>query len=331
MTQWYLSYDGQQSGPMNLEQARNKALADSDGHAWREGFTGWLPIMEVAELRRSSPAAPPPDRTSSTVPRPTRADEVDFVIHGHEMQFVEIELGSGESAVAEAGAMMYKNPAIRLETIFGDDSRGSPDSGFMGKLLSAGKRLLTSETLYLTVFTHMGHHGKAHVAFAAPYPGNIIPVSLAKIGGRLICQKDNFLCATRGVSIGIHFQRRIPTGLFDGEGFTLQKLEGDGMVFVHAGGTLIERQLVPNEVLHVDIGCLVAMQASVAFEMGVVEGVKSALFGGEKLFFAVLRGPGHIWLQSLPFSRLAGRMLASAPRGGQTGKEGSILSRLLGR
>lgn len=331
MTQWYLSYDGQQTGPMNLEQARNKAAANLDGHAWREGFGSWLPIADVAELRRPPSADPLPAKAPAATARPSRADEVDFVVHGHEMQFVEIELDPGESAVAEAGAMMYKDPAIKLETIFGDGSRGAPDSGFMGKLLSAGKRLLTGESLFMTVFTHAGHHGKARVAFAAPYPGNIIPVSLARIGGRLICQKDSFLCAARGVSIGIHFQRKILTGLFGGEGFIMQKLEGDGMVFVHAGGTLVERQLAPDEVLHVDTGCLVAMQASVEFDIEMAGGIKSALFGGEGLFFATLRGPGHIWLQSLPFSRLAGRMLASGSSfGGQSRDEGSILGGWLG-
>jgi uncharacterized protein (TIGR00266 family) len=326
MTQWYLSFDGQQSGPMNLEQARNKAATNSDGHAWREGFTGWLPIAEVAELRHPSPAASLPERGASAAPRPTRANEVNYIVRGQEMQFVEIELDPGESAVAEAGAMMYKNPAIEMETIFGDSSRGLPDSGFMGKLLSAGKRLLTGETLFMTVFTHAGHHGKARVAFAAPYPGHIIPVSLAKIGGRLICQKDSFLCAARGVSIGIHYQRKILTGLFGGEGFVMQKLDGDGMVFVHVGGALVERELAADEVLHVDIGCLVGMQASVGFEVETVGGIKSALFGGEGLFLVTLRGPGHIWLQSLPFSRLAGRMLVSVPRGGgQSRAEGSIL------
>ncbi|MFO1371638.1 MAG: TIGR00266 family protein [Candidatus Competibacteraceae bacterium] len=332
MTQWYLSYDGQQAGPMNLEQARNRAATNPNGHAWREGFASWLPIGEVVELRRmpAPVAGRAPERApSAPAPRPTMADEVDYIIYGHEMQFVEIELDPGESAVAEAGAMMYKDPVIRLETIFGDGARGSANSSFMGKLLSAGKRLLSGESLFMTVFTHTGHHGKARVAFAAPYPGNIIPVSLAKMGGRLICQKDSFLCAARGVSIGIHFQRKILTGLFGGEGFIMQKLEGDGMVFVHAGGTLVERQLAGGEVLHVDTGCLVAMQASVEFDVETVGGIKSALFGGEGLFFATLRGPGQIWLQSLPFSRLAGRMLASASRGGgQSRDEGSILGGL---
>lgn len=335
MAQWYLSYDGQQVGPMELEQARVQAAAHPGAHAWRDGLPSWQPVAEIAELRGSptpivkrTPEPMPPVATS---PRPTVADEVDYIVYGHEMQFVEIELDPGESAVAEAGAMMYKDPAIRLETIFGDGSRGSSSGGFMGKLLGAGKRLLTGENLFMTVFTHAGSHGKARVAFAAPYPGNIVPVSLAKMGGRLICQKDSFLCAARGVSIGIHFQRRILTGLFGGEGFVMQKLEGDGLVFVHAGGTLMERELKAGETLHVDTGCLVAMQAGVEFDIEMVGGIKSALFGGEGLFFATLRGPGHIWLQSLPFSRLAGRMLASAPSGGRAvSDEGSILGGLFG-
>jgi len=256
MAQWYLSYDGQQAGPMELEQARIQAAAHPGAHAWRDGLPSWQPVAEIAELRGSPMTTPnrapepvPPVAASS---RPTLADEVDYIVYGHEMQFVEIELDPGESAVAEAGAMMYKDPAIRLETIFGDGSRDSSSGGFMGKLLGAGKRLLTGENLFMTVFTHAGSHGKARVAFAAPYPGNIVPVSLAKIGGRLICQKDSFLCAARGVSIGIHFQRRILTGLFGGEGFIMQKLEGDGLVFVHAGGTLMERELKAGETLHVD-------------------------------------------------------------------------------
>jgi len=246
---------------------------------------------------------------------------------GTEMQFVEVELDPGESAVAEAGAMMYKDAPVHMETIFGDGSAAGGSGGFMGKLLGAGKRVLTGESLFMTVFTHTGQ-GKAHVAFGAPYPGNIIPVRLESVGGCLVCQKDSFLCAAKGVSIGIYLQRKILTGLFGGEGFIMQKLEGDGLVFVHAGGTIVERRLEPGEVLHVDTGCVVAFEPTVNFDIRQAGGIKTALFGGEGLFFATMQGPGKIWLQSLPFSRLAGRMLQAAPeRGGGKG-EGSILGSL---
>ena len=221
--------------------------------------------------------------------------------------------------------MMYKDASVRMETIFGDGS--SAGGGLVGKLLGAGKRLLTGESLFMTTFSHQGQ-GKAHVAFGAPFPGNIIPVPLDKAGGCLICQKDSFLCAAKGVSIGIYLQRRILTGLFGGEGFIMQKLEGDGMVFIHAGGTVVKRELQPGETLHVDTGCLVAMDPSVDFNIEQAGGIKTALFGGEGFFFATLRGPGKIWLQSLPFSRLAGRMLAAAPQRGGSREEGSVLGSL---
>jgi uncharacterized protein (TIGR00266 family) len=257
------------------------------------------------------------------------ADDIDFEIKGQELQFVEIELDPGESAVAEAGAFVWKDGSIEMTTVFGDGSegRGSQDqgSGFMGKLLGAGKRLLTGESLFTTVFTHTGH-GKARVAFASPTPGAILPLKLSELGGTLICQKDSFLCAARGVSIGIAFQRRIMTGLFGGEGFIMQKLEGDGWVFVQMGGTLVERELAPGEELHVDTGCLAAYTPGVTFDLIAAGGVKSVLFGGEGLFFARLTGPGKVWIQSLPFARLAGRMLAAAmPGGGQNRGEGSAL------
>ncbi|MBW2012627.1 MAG: TIGR00266 family protein [Deltaproteobacteria bacterium] len=324
MAQWYLSYDGKQIGPFDKEQAIAHAQKNPNGHVWREGFADWLPISQIDELSSSDREVPgPPPSARST------ADEIDFKIMGSEMQFVEVELDPGESAVAEAGAMMYKDSSIAMETVFGDASSASQGGGFMDKLLGAGKRLLTGESLFMTVFTHNGQ-GKAHVAFGAPYPGNIIPVPLTSVDGCLICQKDSFLCAAKGVSIGIHLQRKILTGLFGGEGFIMQKLEGDGLVFVHAGGTVVDRELQPGEVLHVDTGCIVAMESSVQFEIQQAGNIKTALFGGEGLFFATLHGPGKIWLQSLPFSRLAGRMLQASPeRGGGKG-EGSILGSLGG-
>ncbi len=252
------------------------------------------------------------------------SDDIDFEIKGQELQFVEIELDPGESAIAEAGAMVWKDAAVGMTTVFGDGSGGA-DQSFTGKLLGAGKRLITGESLFTTVFTHNGR-GKARVAFASPTPGAILPLRLEDYGGRLICQKDSFLAAAKGVSIGIHFQKRIMTGLFGGEGFIMQKLEGDGWVFVQMGGTVTERTLAAGQELHVDTGCLAAYTDGVDFDLMTVGGVKSVLFGGEGLFFARLTGPGKVWIQSLPFSRLAGRMLAAAgSRGGQNRGEGSVL------
>ncbi|UCF35655.1 MAG: AIM24 family protein, partial [Acidobacteriota bacterium] len=249
MAQWYLSYGGQQSGPMSQEEANAKARANPNGHAWRDGFQDWLPISQVPELAGGSgPGVAPP------APSGAFSHEIDFQIFGEEMQFVEIELDPGESAVAEAGSMMYKDASVQMETVFGDGSHGSSSGGFMDKLLGAGKRLITGESLFITVFTHRGN-GKARAAFGAPYPGSIIPVDLKSVGGVLVCKKDSFLCAAKGVSIGIYFQRKILTGLFGGEGFIMQKLEGDGLVFVHAGGCVVERELGPGETLHVDTGC----------------------------------------------------------------------------
>jgi uncharacterized protein (TIGR00266 family) len=252
------------------------------------------------------------------------ADDIDFEIRGEDLQFVEIELDPGESAVAEAGAMVWKDASIEMSTVFGDGS-GSSSGGFMDKLIGAGKRLVTGESLFTTVFTHQGQ-GKARVAVGAPTPGTILPLRLADVGGTLICQKDSFLAAAKGVQIGVAFQRKVMTGLFGGEGFIMQKLDGDGWVFVQMGGTLVERELKPGEQLHVDTGCLAAFTPSVEFDLEMVRGVKSMIFGGEGVFFARLTGPGKVWIQSLPFSRLAGRMLAAAgSRGGQNRGEGSIL------
>lgn len=243
-------------------------------------------------------------------PSQSRAsDDIDYSIKGHEMQFVEIELDPGESAIAEAGSMMFKDATVAVDTVFGDGSK--VNQGFFGKLAAAGKRLLTGESLFMTVFTHQGQ-GKARVAFAAPYPGTIIPFRLSEMGGQLVAQRDAFLCAAKGVSIGIHFQRKIGVGIFGGQGFIMQRLEGDGWVFVHGGGTIIERVLAPGEELHVDSGCVAAMTPDVSFDIVRAGSVKSMIFGGEGFFFAQLIGPGKVWLQSLPFSRLAGRMMASA-------------------
>ncbi|MFD1786552.1 TIGR00266 family protein [Sphingomonas floccifaciens] len=252
------------------------------------------------------------------------ADDIDFEIKGQELQFVEIELDPGESAVAEAGSLVWKDASVEMTTVFGDGS-GGEGGGFMGKLLGAGKRLVTGESLFTTVFTHHGR-GKARVAFASPTPGAIVPLKLDTVGGTLICQKDSFLCAAKGVTMGVHFQQRIMTGLFGGEGFIMQRLTGDGWVFVQFGGAIIERDLAPGEELHIDTGCLAAYTPSVDFDLVRVGGVKSMIVGGEGAFFARMTGPGKVWVQSLPFSRLAGRMLAAAgSRGGQNRGEGSVL------
>ncbi len=255
--------------------------------------------------------------------------EIDYKIFGDDMQFVEVELDPGEATVAEAGGMMYMDDGIEMETIFGDGS-AQQKSGIMGALLGAGKRLLTGESLFMTVFLNRSTQ-RRKLAFGAPYPGKIIPVHLRDIGGVLIAQKDSFLAAAKGVSIGIAFQKKLGVGLFGGEGFIMQRLEGDGWAFVHAGGTLHERTLGPGEILRVDTGCIVAMQPSVNYDIQYVGKIKTALFGGEGLFFATLTGPGRVWLQSLPLSRLANRIVAAVPGVGRGGKEeGSVLGALGG-
>lgn len=252
--------------------------------------------------------------------------EIDYRIFGEEMQCVEVELDPQETVIAEAGAFMYKDQAIQMQTIFGDGSNAG-GGGFMGKLLQAGKRVLTGESLFMTAFTHAGS-GKARVAFASPYPGKIIPMDLAQLGGKIIAQKDAFLCAAKGVSVGISFQKRLGTGLFGGEGFIMEKLEGDGMAFVHAGGHIMERELAPGEVLHIDTGCVVAYTKDIDFDVQMVGGIRNTLFGGEGFFFAVLRGPGKVWLQTLPISRLASRIIQYAPQTGSRKEEGGLLGGL---
>ena len=251
--------------------------------------------------------------------------EVDYKVFGDDMQYVEVELDPGEAAVAEAGGMFYMEDGIAMETIFGD---GSQQTSFVDALLGAGKRLLVGESLFMTVFMNTAQQ-KKRVAFAAPYPGKIVPVKLSEVGGELIAQKDSFLAAAKGVSIGIAFQKRLGVGFFGGEGFIMERLQGDGWAFVHAGGMLTERTLAPGEILRVDTGCLVALQPTVDYDIQFVGNIKSALFGGEGLFFATLRGPGRIWLQSLPLSRMARRIVAAAPQTGRSGREeGSVLGTL---
>jgi uncharacterized protein (TIGR00266 family) len=358
MNEWFFSFNNIVSGPYALDYAKTFAREHQGAYCWCPRFPDWIPIYEATEIRPMkkdgiTPFPPPPAHMMS--PKPTvlpaafqpvnlantQSDAqssggfgqqtvtagIDYKIYGHEMQFVEIELDPQESAVAEAGAMMYKSADVKMETIFGDGS-SAQQSGIMGLLLGAGKRLLTNESLFVTVFTQSAQ-GKGKVAFAAPFPGTILALNLNDYDQKLICQKDSFLAAAKGVQIGIHFQRRILTGLFGGEGYVMQKLEGDGWVFVHAGGCLQKIELAVGETLHVDTGCLAAMTGSVDFDIQQAGGIKTMLFGGEGLFFAKLTGPGTVWLQSLPFSRLAGRMISAAPQGGGRHQgEGSILGGL---
>ena len=256
------------------------------------------------------------------------AHDIDYRIYGEEMQYVDIELDPGETAIAESGAFMMMDDGINMQTIFGDGSRAAAGAGggLLDKLLNAGKRLITGESLFMTAFTNVGQ-GKKRVAFASPYPGKIIAMDLSELGGKIICQKDAFLCAARGVNIGIEFQRRLGTGLFGGEGFIMQKLEGDGHAFVHAGGHVFERQLGHGETLRIDTGCLVAYTKDVNYDIQFVGGVRNTIFGGEGVFFATLRGPGKIWIQTLPISRLASRIL-SYGGGFNRKEEGSLLGGL---
>ncbi len=348
--QWYMAIGGRQVGPVGeqeiISNLRNGSI-DAKTLLFTAGMTNWTPLREVPQFAayldagKTTPAAPaapaPPAPIGQAYTPPAaqpaagrRAHEIDHKIYGNEMQFVEIELDPGESAVAEAGSMMYMSPGIQMETIFGDGSGQQQQSGLMGSLLGAGKRVLTGESLFMTVFTNQGY-GKQTVAFAAPYAGKILVMDLAALGGQLICQKDAFLCAARGVSIGIAFQKKIGVGLFGGEGFIMQRLEGDGICFVHAGGTLHSLDLQAGQTLRVDTGCLVALQPSVNYDIQFVGKIKTALFGGEGLFFATLTGPGKVWLQSLPLSRLADRIYKAAPSAGGSRKgEGSVLDKAFG-
>jgi uncharacterized protein (TIGR00266 family) len=255
-----------------------------------------------------------------------RAHEIDYHIYGEEMQYVEIELDPQEVVVAEAGSFMMMENGIQMQTIFGDGSQ--QEGGIFGKLLSAGKRVLTGESLFMTAYQNVDF-GKKKVSFASPYPGKIVPIDLQQYGGKFICQKDAFLCAAKGVSVGIEFSRKIGRGLFGGEGFIMQKVEGDGMAFVHAGGTLARKELKAGEMLKVDTGCIVGFTKDIDYDIEFVGGIKNTIFGGEGVFFATLRGPGIAYIQSLPFSRLADRIIASAPKaGGSSRDEGSLLGGL---
>ena len=334
--QWYMAIVGQQVGPVSEQDVVNaikSGSADGSTLVFTAGMDNWTPLRQVDRFKAHVAAsAPPPVPAFAGAARPAagRADEIEYKIVGEDLQFVEVELDPGESAVAEAGALMYMTAGIQMETIFGDGSAQSQGGGLMGALLGAGRRVLTGESLFMTMFTAQGGR-KEKVAFAAPYPGRILPMHLEQQGGELVCQKDSFLCAAKGVSIGIAFQKKIGVGLFGGEGFIMQRLQGDGLVFIHAGGMLTELQLGPGETLRVDTGCLVALQPSVTYDVQLVSGIKTALFGGEGLFFATLTGPGHVWLQSLPLSRMADRIAKAIPRAGHGRKEeGGVLDALGG-
>jgi uncharacterized protein (TIGR00266 family) len=334
-----MAIGGHQVGPVTQQEIitnlQNGSI-DAETLVFTAGMAQWQKVKDVAAfapyVQNTSGASASQAAPGAFTPPPApgrRAHDIDFQIIGNEMQFVEVELDPGEGAVAEAGAMMYMTQGIAMETIFGDGSQ-QRSAGVMDALIGAGKRLLTGESMFMTVFTNNGA-GKQKVAFGAPYAGKIIPMDLKAIGGTLICQKDAFLCAARGVSVGIAFQKKLGVGLFGGEGFIMEKLQGDGLCFVHAGGTIQSFDLAPGETLRVDTGCLVALQPSINYDIQFVGGIKTALFGGEGIFFATLQGPGRVWLQSLPFSRLADRIYSAAPQNkGWRQEEGSILDRVGG-
>lgn len=320
---WYYAKDGQTIGPMSLDELRAMLpkIAGERTLVFGPGMADWIEARHVPALSSARSAAPP------VVPHGRRSDEIDYEIFGAEMQYVEVTLDPGEVVVAEPGAMMYMTSGIQMDTVFGDPS--APTGGFWSKVAAAGKRALTGESLFMSTFTNASATGRAIVAFASPFPGKVVPMHLDELGGELICQRDSFLCAARGTQIGIAFRKRIGVGLFGGEGFIMQRLTGDGIALVHAGGMLMKRTLAAGETLRLDTGCLVALLPSVDYNIELVGGVKNTLFGGEGLFLATLTGPGDVWLQSLPFSRLAGRIVAAAPQTGRGGREeGSILGGL---
>lgn len=323
---WYIAVDGKEQGPFTREEMDAKLAGNEinrETYAYTAGMVDWEPIGKLGAFQTALQG--PVTRPPAPPTRPARADEIDYEIFGEEMQFVEITLDPGEATIAEAGSFMFMEPGITMETIFGDGSSQAQQSGFLGKLMSAGKRVLTGESLFMTMFGNSGRT-RQKVAFASPYPGRIIPIDLMQHNNVMLCQKDSFLCAAKGVSVGIAFQRKLGTGLFGGEGFILQKLEGDGLAFVHAGGHVISKDLAAGETLRLDTGCLVAFESQVNYDIQFVGGIKTALFGGEGLFFATLTGPGRVFIQSLPFSRLASRVFAAAPQtGGMRKGEGSVL------
>ncbi len=313
---WFFVRNGETTGPVNLHDLITQ-LDSANGQntlVYGPGQNDWTEARHVAALastltQHSQPPTPPKRRV---------ADEIDYEIHGQDMQFVEITLDPNEVVIAEAGAMMYMTDGIRMRTVFGDASK---ETGFLGKLAAAGKRMITGESLFLTTFGAEGTR-REQVAFGAPYPGQIIPMHIDELGGEIICQKDSFLCAARGIEIGIAFQKKIGAALFGGEGFIMQRIKGDGVAFVHAGGAIRKCELDAGQTLRLDTGCLVAIQPTVKYDIQRAGGIKTMMFGGEGIFLATLTGPGTVWMQSLPFSRLAGRIAGQFARGKG---EGSIL------
>lgn len=299
---------------------------------WCDGMPQWTAAVQAQPALFRSGGTPPPMPAGGPPPMLMKAHDVDYEILGNEMQIVEIELDPGETVIAEAGGMNYMDDGIVFETKMGDGSEAS-GGGFMGLLKNVGKRMLTGESIFMTHFTNRAPAGKKRVAFAAPYPGKIIPLKLSDYGGEILCEKDAFLCAAFGTSVGIAFQKKFGAGLFGGEGFILQRLKGDGLGFIHAGGTIVKKEL-RGETMRVDTGCLVAMTSGIRYDIERAGNLKSMFFGGEGLFLTTLSGHGTVWLQSLPFSRLADRILANAPTaGGHATGEGSLLGgvgRLLG-
>jgi uncharacterized protein (TIGR00266 family) len=317
MKAWYAAQQGRSLGPFTREElvARLSEWGGPSVLVYGPGTVDWTPAGRVPGLLDAAPGAPPPP------PVRAGADEVDYTIHGDDMQYVEVVLDPGETVIAEAGNMMHMTEGIQMETVFGDPAK---NQGMFEKLLDAGKRVVTGESLFLTTFT-AASTSRETVAFAGPYPGKILPFHLDQLGGEILCQKDSFLAAARGIDVGIAFQRKILAGLFGGEGFILQRLRGNGVALLHAGGGILARELRAGETLRVDTGCVVAFQPSVNYDVKLVGGIKNSLFGGEGLFLTTLTGPGKVWLQSLPFSRLAARLLAGA----RSGKEdGSIIGGL---
>lgn len=338
--EWYIAHNGQSVGPLTQDELVSKLpqYGGSQALIYGPGVPEWKPAASVTEIaQRLSPDQPVPSAppapgvfSGPTTPPPAGriCHEIDYEIHGEEMQYAEITLDPHETVIGEAGVMMYMSNGIKMETVFGDPSE--QNQGVMGKLMSAGKRAITGESLFVTTFTAMSA-GREHVGFAAPFPGKLLAMHMDELGGELICQKDSFVCAAMGTRIGIAFQKKIGAGLFGGEGFIMQRITGDGIAIIHAGGNMLQRDLAPGETLKIDTGCLVALQPSVNYDIQFVGGFKNTLFGGEGLFFATLTGPGRVWLQSMPFSRLVGRIAASTPskRGGGQG-EGSVLGGLGG-
>jgi len=338
---WFYVRSGQTMGPVSIDELR-RAIAGGEGPqtlVWGPGVAEWTEAKHLHFLQSAMTAAPPQSRGPGAQavgatepiglgrsigpppsPKGRRSDELDYEIYGDDMQFVEVTLDPGEVVVAEAGGMLFMTQGIEMQTVFGDPSK---QQGLFGKLFDAGKRMITGESLFLTTFGATGQN-RERVAFAAPYPGKIIPLHLDELGGEIICQKDAFLCAARGVQVGIAFQKKIMAGLFGGEGFILQRLTGDGIAFAHAGGSIHRMQLATGETLRLDTGCLVAFQPSVEYDIRMVGGIKNTFFGGEGIFLATLQGPGTVWVQSLPFARLAGRILANLPVSRGKG-EGSVL------